>query len=145
LVNMMNDMKRVIAQQGYPRLNIEIDLPSLAQIMPDDVVQDPTIFNRWVSAAISEVKAAYATLQPDDAFVHTSMVKIHSNVGTLDVNSLGMINNIIDQIESMAMKALKSMPLLMGATEGMSEANANRQWEVFVAGIKSLQHHCENM
>lgn len=145
LVSMMNDIKRVIAQQGYPRLNIEIDLPSLAQIMPEDLTQDPQVFNRWVAAAVSEVKTAYANLQPDDAFVHTSMVKIHSNAGTLDVNSLGMVNNIIDQLESMAMKALKSMPLLMGATEGMSEANANRQWEVFVAGIKSLQHHCENM
>jgi hypothetical protein len=35
------------------------------------------------------------------------------------------------------------MPLLMGITDGVSEANANRQWEIHTAGIKSLQHLAE--
>ena len=43
------------------------------------------------------------------------------------------------------MRGLKSMPLMMGTTDGVSEANANRQWEMLVAGIKSGQHLVENL
>lgn len=37
------------------------------------------------------------------------------------------------------------MPLLMAMTDGVSEANANRQWEIFVAFIKSIQQLGEAM
>jgi hypothetical protein len=145
LISLLNDLKRVTAQQGMPRIDIEVDLQALAAIMPDGLAQDQTAFNRWVRQAIAEVKEVYGRLQPDQAFVHTSMIKVNGNVGTVDVNSLGSVNTIIQALERFMTKALKTYPLFMAENAGMSEANANRQWEVFVQGIKQLQHLCENM
>ncbi len=45
----------------------------------------------------------------------------------------------------MAIRGLKTMPLLMGSNEAVSETHANRQWEIYVAGIKALQHLAEQM
>lgn len=145
LISLMNDIKRVISQQGYPRLDIEVDMKELAQILPAETLENPEVFQRWVNAAINDVKKAYAKLQPESAFVHTSIIKLHQNTGTLDINSLGMIGSIISNLESMAMKALKSMPLLLGAAEGVAESTANRQWEVYVSSVQMVQHGCENM
>jgi hypothetical protein len=45
----------------------------------------------------------------------------------------------------MLVRALKTIPLLFGVTDGVSEANANRQWEMYVAGIKAIQHLAEGL
>jgi hypothetical protein len=48
-------------------------------------------------------------------------------------------------LERMATRPLQSMPLLMGITDGGSEANANRQWEIHAAGVKTVQHFAETL
>ena len=45
----------------------------------------------------------------------------------------------------MATRALKSMPVMMGLSESNTETQANRQWEVFATGIKSIQHYAETL
>lgn len=145
LIGMMNDIRRVIAQQGYPRLHIKIDLEALAATMPSEMAQDPEVFQAWVDKIYINVRSVYAQLEPEDAYISTSMIEITNPIGAVDSTSIGAVDNIIEMLERHVMRALKSMPLLMGVVEGMSEANANRQWEIHVAGIKSLQHRCENL
>lgn len=145
LIGMMNDIRRVIAQQGYPRIHISIDLEQLAATMPTDMAQDPEVFQAWVKRIYDDVKRVYASLQPDDAYISTSMVTVNNPIGAVDSTAIGAVDNVIEMLERHVMRALKTMPLLMGVVEGMSEANANRQWEIHVAGIKSMQHRCETM
>src|SRR5690606_23852868 len=52
---------------------------------------------------------------------------------------------IIERIEKQLSRALKASGIVLGTTVNRSEADANRQWELTAAGIKSLQHYCENM
>jgi hypothetical protein len=145
LIGMMNDIRRVIAQQGYPRIHISIDLEQLVATMPTDMAQDPEVFQAWVKRIYDDVKRVYASLQPDDAYISTSMISVNRPIGAVDSTAIGAVDNVIEMLERHVMRALKSMPLLMGVVEGMSEANANRQWEIHVAGIKSMQHRCETM
>jgi hypothetical protein len=58
---------------------------------------------------------------------------------------MGGSGQMIEALERMATRALKSMPLLMGITDGVSEANANRQWEIHAAGVKTVQHYAETL
>ena len=37
------------------------------------------------------------------------------------------------------------MPLMMGITESTGDVQSNRQYEIFAAGIKSVQHYAERM
>ena len=145
LLNLLHDIKRVVSQQGYPRIDIEVDLAQLKEAMPANLEDDPEAFEGWVQGAIAQIENVYNNLEPDDAYVHTSVIKVNRPIGTVDANSLGAVQGLITALERMAVRALKTMPLMMGITDGVSEANANRQWEIYSAGIKALQHLGENL
>jgi hypothetical protein len=144
-ISLLHDLKRVVQQQGYPRIDLTLDLENLAQSMPADLADDPKRFQEWVDSLVQDIGRAYAALQPDDAYVHTSNITVGRPVGTLDTSSLGAIDKVIAYLDRQAVRALKTMPLLMGINEATSETHANRQWEVFVAGIKSHQHTAEQL
>ncbi len=67
LLSLLHDLRRVVAQQGYPRLDIEVKLAELAGSMPDEAADDPELQRAWVEGVIDEVASMYAGLQPDDA------------------------------------------------------------------------------
>jgi hypothetical protein len=145
LLSLLHDLRRVVAQQGYPRLDIEVKLEQLANSMPDEAADDPEVQRTWVEGVISEIAAMYGQLEPDDAYVHTDVVKVNRPVGAVDASSLGAVDSLLRAVERMATRGLKTMPLLMGSNEAVSETHANRQWEIHAAGIKALQHLAEQM
>lgn len=145
LLGLLHDLRRVVAQQGYPRLDLEVSLQRLTESMPEDIDDDPEKQREWVQLVISQIAEMFSQLQPDDAYVHTDVVKVNRPVGAVDASSLGAVDALIRSVERMATRGLKTMPLLMGSNEAVSETHANRQWEIHVAGIKALQHLLEQM
>ena len=145
LLGLLHDLRRVVQQQGYPRLDLEVVSEALQKLMPPQIRVDPQKSIDWVKAAVDQVREEYKKLDPDDAFVHVDAVKVNRPVGTLDTNSLGAVDGMIKSLERLLVRALKTMPLLMGLVDGQSADQANRQWEVHAAGVKSLQHLNESM
>lgn len=144
LLGMLHDLKRVIQQQGYPRIDVSIDIAQLLEAAPH-LAANTEQFNNWVTALVEQVENAYSQLQPDDAYIHTSNVAVNRPVGTADASSLGGIDGIIKALERMATRALKTMPLMMGITDAVGDVQSTRQYEIFAAGIKSIQHYTETM
>jgi hypothetical protein len=145
LIGLLHDLRRVVAQQGYPRIDLSIDVEKLKQLMPANIVGNSVEVEAWFTATFNQINNLYADLQPDDAYVHFDAVTVNKPVGAVDADSLGGIDGLIKGLERMSVRALKSMPLLFATTDGVSEANANRQWEIHVAGIKSIQHLTETL
>lgn len=145
LVGLLHDLRRVISQQGYPRIDVVVMIDKIISRMPPENRTDQEEVEKWIEAAVKDIRDVYKNLQPDDALVHDDGVEVKGPIGTVDSSSLGSIDGVIAMLERMAVRALKSMPLMMGITDGVSEANANRQWEIFIAGIKSVQHHAETL
>lgn len=144
IIGLLHDLRRVVAQQGYPRLDLKVNLEELAEAMPADLENDPKAYMNWVNDIISEIETVYRLLEPDDAYVHTSVVEVNSPVGAIN-SDLKVVDDISRLLERMATRALKTMPLLMGSNEAVSETHANRQWEIHAATIKSVQHLCETL
>lgn len=145
-LGVLHDVRRVVAQQGYPRIDIEIDFDAMKASMPFEDQDDPAKLKAWVDAAVAEVVKFYKSLQPDDAYVHSSAIKINPGgkaVGAVGADSLGGINGLITALERLLVRALKTMPLMMGMTDGVSEANANRQFEIHLLGIQAIQRLVE--
>lgn len=40
LIGLLHDLRRVVAQQGYPRIDVEVKLDELAESLPEDVTAD---------------------------------------------------------------------------------------------------------
>lgn len=145
LIGILHDLRRVVAQQGYPRLDISVDTEKLNTQMPQNIENDIEKVKDWVDAIIKEVEEVYGALEPDDAYIHLDTIALNRPVGTLDTSSLGAIDGIIAALERMATRALKTIDLLMGLDVSGSETHANRQWETHAARIKAMQHLLESL
>ena len=144
LIGLLHDLRRVVAQQGYPRLDLEVVFQTIVDSMPPEVRGDPKKAEEWVNSTIDQVKTMYSSLEPDDAFVHTDAVKVNRPVGAMmQTTAFSAFDSLIQAIERIATRALKTIPLLMGLDRSSNETNSNREWELYVAGIKSLQHYAE--
>lgn len=144
LLGMLHDIRRVVQQQGYPRLDISLDTDKLATIL-EQYAGDAEAYQAALQKIVDQVSAAYSQLEPDDTYIHTDVVTVNRPVGAVDSHSLGAIDGLIAALERMATRALKSMPIMMGLSESNTETQANRQYEVYAAGIKSIQHYTETL
>lgn len=144
ILSLLHDVKRVVMQQGYKRMDIVLNTEQAMDSFSFDA-QGYASLGEYIRGAIDAVKTAYSALEPDDAFVHTDLFTLGVPAGTIDSDSIGAINSILERLEKMATRALKSNSLVMDTGASPSETDSNRRWEIHSAGIKSLQHHCENM
>lgn len=144
LIGLLHDLRRVIAQQGYPRLDISIDLEKLGAEMSAQGVA-PQARQAFVNEIAQQVATYYASLEPDAAFVHTDLTVLNRPVGTVDTNSLGGLGPIIEALERMAVRALKTTPFMMAISESTTETQANRQFEQHAISIRSMQHLVETL
>lgn len=145
LIGLLHDLRRVISQQGWPRIEIVVDTAKILESIPvENQPSTPEDTDSVIQQAIDSISRAYSALEPDDAWVHSDEAEIKGPVGVTATNFQG-IGSVIEVIERMLVRALKTMPLMLGMTDGVSEANANRQWEIMVSGIKSLQHLAESI
>lgn len=146
LLGLLHDLRRVVAQQGYPRLDIEVISEKLRAAMPQDVKGNGTTMKEWSDAAIAEIVATYEGLEPDEAYVHTDVVKVNRPVGAADASSLGGLDGLIKGLERLLVRALKTFDLFFTTGDGGGDAaNSNRKWELMAASIKSVQHLAENL
>ncbi|PKG22622.1 hypothetical protein CWS01_15940 [Niallia nealsonii] len=76
-------------------------------------------------------------MEPDNDFYHTSSIEIKTVGGT----RTGTINAqaVIDIINQQVVTALKQLPILLGRNEGTTETHGTVQWQIYVAGIQSIQ------
>lgn len=143
LLGLLHDLKRVVQQQGYPRLDLAIDTAKLVEMAPQ-MMSSAEAFNNFTADIVRQVETAYSALKPDDAYIHTDVISVNGPVGAAD-GSLRGIDALITALERMAVRALKTMPLMMGITESTGDVQSNRQWEIYAAGVKSIQHYVENI
>jgi hypothetical protein len=142
LIGLLQDLRRVVAQQGYPRTDIVVKMEQLRDAF--ETTSDADL-RELARATVREITEYYGQLEPDDAFAHTDFVEVSTNGGAIGTQVLASIQPLIEVLERQAMRALKSTPLMMGMVSQTSEANANRQWEIFAAGIKSIQQDAETL
>lgn len=149
LLGIFQDLRRVIANQGWPRVDVSIDVEGIQEMLAealddDNIAENGDVIARVLSSITSQVEEAISTLKPGDWYVHSSIVTVNDAVGTMDSTAIGEVTSVIEALERVAVKAVKTMPILQGISDAASEANANRQWEMWAAGIKALQHLVEN-
>ena len=95
--------------------------------------------------AIEDITKVYGSLKPDDAYIHTDAIRVNRPIGTTNAHALGTIDDLIRALERMTARALKTMPLLMGMNEGVSETHASFQWKLQEATITSIQRSVAGM
>lgn len=147
LIGLLHDLRRVVSQQGYPRLDLVIDVEKLTKLMPPTLQGDPLKMKEWIDGTVKEIELAYSKLQPDDAWVHPNVVEVHQPVGAAtgsNLTGLTGVDGVIKSLEGMLTKALKTIPFVSGQPQG-SETNSNRVYEFHIQCVKAIQHLAENL
>jgi hypothetical protein len=146
LLGLLHDLRRVVAQQGYPRMDIKIISEKVKAMMPPDMTVGTDDFREWFDALMAEIVSGYENVEPDDAWVHSDVTELGRPVGTVDSSSLGAVDGLIKALERLLVRALKTFDLFFDTGDGGGDqANSNRKWELMAASIKSVQHLCENL
>jgi hypothetical protein len=137
---MINDLRAVAHNQGYPRLDISINWEAIHEAAPPDLRApgQESLLKDWTESVLSQLVTDYESLQVDDTFVHYDWVDIGmvggaAGVGAFDFAALEKI--LTRQVNN----ALKTLPILLGINETTSETHGSIQWQIQVQGVTALQ------
>lgn len=139
---LIRDLRRVIYNQGYPRLDISIDLKELEQIhaqLKAEESETPN-FEEWAQGQMESIMKLYEKLKPGQAYVHASAITVNPHAGSLNTQSLGILNDIFDLLQRQVANGIKSNALLQNfLRSALGDNQAEVLWEVYGEGIGSLQ------
>lgn len=151
-LGMKRDTRRVVAQQGWPRHDIVIDMAMvmerLAKLAEYDTDGDGftlETFRTELARMLKEIQDGYATVPPDGAWVHTSDTTLNPPKGAVDTQSLGAIEGLTRINERASVQAGKSQGFLFSLDGSTTETQAIRQMEAFMQSIRAFQHPCEDL
>lgn len=137
-ISMMSDIRKVVHNQGWPRIDISVAEKAIIENAPNQIKNDPERLAEFVASVSSQIQAAYNSLEPDDTFVHNDSVEIKAFEGGGNASLLNG-DKLLRVIERRMIKALKQLPVLMASNEGTTETHGTVQWKIFAAGLAALQ------
>lgn len=150
ILGLLHDLRRVIMQQGYTRYHAQVKVEQLLTLFDelrgdaDDGTTDGDGFETFVEDTIDTLQQILKELEPDESLVTTDAVTLTAPGGALSDSSINAAGEMARLIERMITQGGKTVPLLMGSNEAVSETHANRQWEIYVENIRTVQHIIEN-
>jgi hypothetical protein len=144
-VQLLDDLRAVIHNQGYPRLDVSIVEEAVLANAPADLKLPgrEADLAAFVADFIRQVQDAYAALKPDDTFIHWDSVKIGAvgpaKEGALDFKAVAQI------LDTQIVAGLKQLPVLLGRNEGATTTHATVQARLFVLQIEALQRRTKRL
>ena len=143
IIGFIRDLRRVIANQGYPRLDISMNLEMLRNLYQQLKMENPQTadFGEWAAAQKNNIIKLYGALKPHQAFVHSDDISVNPHPGALNSQSLGMLEGIMDVLQRQAANGLKSNSLLQNfsSSSNWGDQQSVIKWEVYTEGTGSIQ------
>jgi hypothetical protein len=137
---MINDLRAVAHNQGYPRIDVKVLWETLIKGAPPNLrdAGKANDLTAWANRQLQNIVKDYAALKVDDTFVHYDWIDlgmIGPNFAASSFDFKGLEAILSRQINS----ALKTLPILLGYNESSSETHGSIQWQIQVAGVLTLQ------
>lgn len=137
-MGVMRDLRLVIANQAWPRLEVKVLTSVLVDNAPAAIKADPKQLQDWISNQLSAIQSDFEQLRPDDTWIHTDAVEGGQLRATSDSRMFDP-EPILRALERRITRGLKMLPILMGSNEGTTETHGGLQIKVFAMGIDSVQ------
>jgi hypothetical protein len=137
-VEVLKDLKAVAHNQGHARLDISVAEAAILENVPQEVkMKGAQAIADYAQAFVTSIENRFKQLKADDNLYHSDSVKVEMVGGTAgkSMDATALINIINQQLVS----ALKQLPILLGRNEGTTETHGTVQWQIYVAGIESIQ------
>ena len=136
-LQVLNDIKAVVHNQGYPRLDIKVIEEVLLARMPISIRNNEKLKQEWLSSRLKEIIDMYSSLEPDDAFVHFDSVEIGM---TKEGQALIDPQKLMTVIDNLIMSGLKTLSTILGRrSTGNTESFAKIEIKLYLKGVEAIQ------
>lgn len=139
----LNDLKAVAHHQGLARFDISVSTQAIVDNLPEHILADEEQAKQAVANFMNGVEEAFDDLDPDDDFYHNDAITI-TTVGGTSGKSMDS-KSLIDIINQQVVTSLKQLPILLGRNESTTETHGSIQWEIHIAGVRSIQKMTKRM
>jgi len=140
-LQVLNDIKAVVHNQGYPRFDIKIIEEVLLNRMPISIRNNEQEKQKWLRERLDEIIEMYNELEPDDTFVHFDSVEIGMVGGKNGSGGGAMIDpqKLMTAIDNLIMSGLKTLSTILGRrSTGHTESFAKLEIKLYLQGIKVI-------
>ncbi|KAA8782521.1 hypothetical protein EC604_01490 [Paenibacillus amylolyticus] len=138
-LQVLQDLKAVVHNQGYPRLDISVVEEILLKNMPNQYKNNPEGQQRWLTERMTELMGHFNSLNPDDAMIHWDSVKVEYLKGG---NSGPMIDikKLIDIIDTQMATGLKTLLTLLSRHQGSTETYSSVDTQIYIKSVESARN-----
>ena len=141
LLGLIQDLRRIVANQGFNRIDYSINSEELLNLVASGGVEtegEDASIAQLITKHIADIKAVINTLDVDTDYVHLDTVAVnHAPSGTSA--SMQGVDVLVNMIERWIVDGVKSVPMLLGINTATAETHANRQLDFYMAAIRSIQ------
>lgn len=145
-LQVLQDLKQVIHNQGYPRFDIKVVEEVLLNRMPINIRNNEQQKQIWLNNQLSKIIDMYNGLDPDDAFVHFDSVEVDMAGGAKGGGALIDPQKLFDVIDNMIMAGLKTLSTILGRrSQGQTESFAKMEIKLYLTGVRAMQEVIESI
>lgn len=137
-LQVLQDLKAVVHNQGYPRLDISMLEEIMLKNMPTSIKGNAAAQQTWLKERMDEMLNHFNSLNPDDALVHWDSVKVEYLKGG---NSGPMIDikKLIDIIDTQMATGLKTLLTLLSRHQGSTETYSSVDTQIYIKSVESAR------
>ncbi|GEA16748.1 hypothetical protein E308F_29940 [Moorella sp. E308F] len=139
-LQVLNDIKAVVHNQGYPRLDIKVLEEVLLARMPIAIRNNEQLKQEWLNNKLNEIIKMYSQLEPDDTFVHFDSIDIDMVGGKGSGGAMLDPQKLMEAIDNLIMSGLKTLSTILGRrSTGNTESFAKMEIKLYLQGVKAIQ------
>lgn len=143
-LQVLNDIKAVVHNQGYPRLDLVIIEEVLLKRMPISIRNNEEKKEKWMNDRLNDIVTMYNRLNPDDIFVHYDSLKI-GEAGGKGSGALIDPEKLMHVIDNLIQSGVKTLSTLLGRRgAGQTESYAKVEIKLYMAGLAGIQRYISN-
>jgi hypothetical protein len=138
----IEDMRRVIRQNGAPRLLVKLNEERVLRSAPTGVKNDPKKLRKYMQDVQEAVETRVKNLSPEDSLVYFDSVDIDS------VDTAGEkkdYKDLLDALSGLTASAMKSNPSILGLRLGGSQNTSSTESMLFTHMAQMLQGPVEEV
>lgn len=134
-LQVLQDLKAVVHNQGYPRLDVSMMEEIMLKNMPPAFKMDPTKQRQWLSERMEEMQKHFNSLNPDDALFHYDSVKVEYLKGT--TGPMIDVKKLIDIIDTQMATSLKTLLTILSRHQGSTETYSSVDTQLYIKMVES--------
>ncbi|MDE0316525.1 MAG: hypothetical protein OXM61_16690, partial [Candidatus Poribacteria bacterium] len=146
LLGLIQDLRRVIANQGLSRIDYALDIEELLRLIDrnPDIAGDDQATAQFIEDQIDNIQSVLGNLEPDQDYVHASTVQVNYSTSPVTINMNGL-NTVIENLQRNVVNGFKGVSALANVLDSTTETHIRAQLEYFVAALQSLQDEVADM